>query len=204
MNGERMLLRIGECLVGHACLRLPSDIRDERYQEWAAELPAILHDPEIRLAPRRALRMLCYAADTLRAAMVTPGRATRRPTALSALLVALTIAGSLSVAWSLWDTVRAPGQWVSYVHVAWAMLVTAWPASLLVRSSARTTGLILTSATLAGLLITIWNAAQAPGDWVDYSLPAVLFLMLMVWFLVRRWVRSGGGSAMRPGKVPAP
>ena len=203
MNGERMLLRVGECLVGHACLRLPREIRDERYQEWAAELPAILHDPEIRLAPARALRMLCYAADTLRAAMLAPGRATRRPT-LSALLVALTVAGSASVAWSLWDTVRAPGQWVSYVHVAWAMLITAWPASLYVRSSARTTGLILTTATLAGLLITIWNAAQAPGDWVDYSLAASLCLMLIFWYGVRRWVRSGGGSARRSGNVPAP
>jgi F-type H+-transporting ATPase subunit b len=75
MRAERQLLRIGEYLVGRACRRLPRDIREERYQEWAAELPAILHDPQIRLAPRRAVRMLAYAADTARGAPLTRARA---------------------------------------------------------------------------------------------------------------------------------
>jgi hypothetical protein len=52
MRGEGRLLRIGEFLVGLACRRLPRRIRDGRYQEWAAELPVILHDPEIRLGGR--------------------------------------------------------------------------------------------------------------------------------------------------------
>ena len=68
MRGERALLRLGESLVGRACRRLPGPTRDDRYREWAAELPAILHDPEPRLAPYRAVRMLAYAADTLRGA----------------------------------------------------------------------------------------------------------------------------------------
>ena len=50
MRGERQLLRIGEYVVGRACRRLPRDIREERYREWAAELPAILHDPQVRPA----------------------------------------------------------------------------------------------------------------------------------------------------------
>jgi hypothetical protein len=62
MRGEPALLRLGESLVRRACRRLPRTARDDRYREWAAELPAILHDPEIRLAPRRALRMLACGA----------------------------------------------------------------------------------------------------------------------------------------------
>ena len=41
MRGERQLLRIGEYLVRRACRPLPPDVREERYREWAAELPAI-------------------------------------------------------------------------------------------------------------------------------------------------------------------
>ena len=84
MRAERQLLRIGEYLVGRACQRLPQDIREERYREWAAELPAILHDPQIRLAPRRAVRMLAYAADTVRGATLTPARARRRTPRMTA------------------------------------------------------------------------------------------------------------------------
>jgi hypothetical protein len=58
MSGERLLLRAGEFLVSRACRRLPPDIREERYREWSAELPAILHDPQVRFAPRRAVRKL--------------------------------------------------------------------------------------------------------------------------------------------------
>ena len=73
MRAERALLRTGEYLVGRACRRLPPEIRDDRYREWAAELPAILHDPQIRLAPLRAVRML-LAADHLRGPPWLPGQ----------------------------------------------------------------------------------------------------------------------------------
>ena len=84
MRAEPALLRIGEYLVRRACHRLPPETRGERYREWAAELPAILHDREIRLAPYRAVRMLGYAADTLRGTARASGRAgvgLRRPRA---------------------------------------------------------------------------------------------------------------------------
>ena len=61
MRGERRLLRVGEYLIARACRHLPAGSRDERYREWAAELPAILADPEVRPAARRAARMLRYA-----------------------------------------------------------------------------------------------------------------------------------------------
>jgi hypothetical protein len=66
VTGERRLLRAGECLIRCACLLLPPGNRDERYREWAAELPEILHDPDVRLAPARAALMLAYAADQAR------------------------------------------------------------------------------------------------------------------------------------------
>lgn len=66
MRWERPLLRAGEYLVRRSCRYLPSPIRDERYREWTAELPAILNDPDTKPAVRRAVRMLCYAADTIR------------------------------------------------------------------------------------------------------------------------------------------
>jgi hypothetical protein len=144
MRAERALLRVGEYLVGRACRGLPPEIRDERYQEWAAELPAILHDPDIRLAPRRAVRMLGYAADTLRGTALTPGQSRRRPAALSTpLLGLLVIADLVVVAWGIGNTVRAPGYWLNYMDVTWSLLILAWPISKYVQSTVRTTLLIV-------------------------------------------------------------
>jgi hypothetical protein len=44
MKGEHGLLRLGEYLIGRACCRLPAGAREDRLQEWTAELPAILHE----------------------------------------------------------------------------------------------------------------------------------------------------------------
>jgi hypothetical protein len=54
--------RLAGHLIRRACRRLPEDIRDERYREWTAELPAIFHDPDIRIRPHRSARALRYAA----------------------------------------------------------------------------------------------------------------------------------------------
>ena len=74
MKGERGLLRAGEFLVARATRRLPARVRDERYREWAAELPAILRDPSLGPPWRRAARMLGYALDTIRATALRPGQ----------------------------------------------------------------------------------------------------------------------------------
>lgn len=66
MRGERYALRAGEHLVSWACRRLPARIRQEQYQEWLAELPVILRDRDTGPAPMRVIRMLAFAADTLR------------------------------------------------------------------------------------------------------------------------------------------
>ncbi len=74
MKGDRGLLRTGEFLVARAARRLPARVRDERYREWAAELPAILRDPSLGPPWRRAALMLGYALGTIRAAALRPGQ----------------------------------------------------------------------------------------------------------------------------------
>jgi hypothetical protein len=201
MRGERQLLRIGEYVVGRACRRLPRDIGEERYREWAAELPAILHDPQVRLAPRRAVHMLAYAADTLRGTTMAPGRARRLPPGLTALFYLLLAGGLAAVAWDTWAIVRAPGHGLNYVQLTWAFLLVAYPVSVLARSAAHMiTLIILSSSTLAGVAVNLWNAAQAPGDWVNYFVAALLLLpLLAVWLLIRR-IHTRPGPDTAPGK----
>ena len=74
MRGERGLLRAGEFLVACAARWLPARVRDERYREWAAELPAILGDPGLGPPWRRAAAMAGYALGTVRAAALTAGQ----------------------------------------------------------------------------------------------------------------------------------
>lgn len=62
MTGSVVVGRLAGYLIRRACRRLPEDICDERYREWAAELAAILDDPDIRLPPVRAARALGFAA----------------------------------------------------------------------------------------------------------------------------------------------
>jgi DivIVA domain-containing protein len=93
MRGERRLLRIGEYLIARACRYLPAEARDERYREWVAELPAILRDPGVRPAARRAARMLRYASGTIRGTALTPGSARRVMAHMTGAAVSFIIAG---------------------------------------------------------------------------------------------------------------
>jgi DivIVA domain-containing protein len=99
MRGERRLLRIGEYLVTLACRRLPPETRDERCREWAAELPAILRDPDTRLATRRAARMLRYAAGTIRGTALAPGDARRLMARLASITAEYLVAGLVVYLW---------------------------------------------------------------------------------------------------------
>jgi DivIVA domain-containing protein len=96
MRGERRLLRIGEYLIARACAHLPAGAREERYREWVAELPAILHDPGVRPAARRAARMLGYASGTIRGTALAPGTARRVLAPIARVAVTL-IAGGVAV-----------------------------------------------------------------------------------------------------------
>jgi hypothetical protein len=109
MRGERRLLRIGEYLIARACRHLPAEARDERYREWVAELPAILRDPGVRPAARRAARMLRYASGTIRGTALTPGSA-RRVMAHTAGAVAPFITTGL--VFYLLGRVKTPQEWI--------------------------------------------------------------------------------------------
>ncbi len=190
MRAERQLLRLGEYLVGRACQRLPKDIREERYREWAAELPAILRDPQIQLAPRRAVRMLGYAADTFRGTTLTHVMAGRQAAAVTAAFRVLLLAGLALVTWGIWNIVRTPDDPLNYLRLGWSLLLVANPISTLLRSATRVTTLIAAGGTVAGVAVFLWDAAQAPGDWVNYFAAASLVLLLLALLLARRWART--------------
>jgi hypothetical protein len=134
MKGERQLLRIGEYLISRACQRLPSEMRDERCREWTAELPAILRDPDVRLASHRAVRMLHYAIGTIRGAALAPGNGRRRLTVLMTALIGLFSINSLVLGVrSIWHAVNAPGDWVPYWGIASSILYLAVFSRILVR-----------------------------------------------------------------------
>ena len=134
--------------------------------------------------------MLAYAADTLRGAALTPGPARRRPARSWALL--FSTAGLTLLGWSIWGIVRAPEHGVYYAYLAWSLLLAAWPICQYARSTARMTGLLATSSCLAGAVVYSWNAALAPGDWVNYLAAAWFFLPVLLWL-----IRSGGAGAIR-------
>jgi hypothetical protein len=68
MTSRPLAQHIAEWLIGRASRHLPAAGRDERYQEWTAELPAILADPEVRPALLRSARALRFAVGTIRTA----------------------------------------------------------------------------------------------------------------------------------------
>ena len=201
MRGERQLLRLGEYLVRRACRQLPPDVREERYEEWAAELPAILHDPQIRLAPRRAMRMLAYAADTLRGTALAPGGTRGRiPRMFAALDRLFPVAGLVVVALEIWAIVQAPGDALNYLWLAWTLLFVAYLIRKRVHSAGRVTALLGIGALLALAAVFLVQAAQAPGDWVNYVMAALVLLPLLVvlplaWWLRRLQARTGGRHA---------
>jgi hypothetical protein len=183
MRGERQLLRLGEYLVGRASRQLPRKARDERYREWAAELPVILRDPQVRFAPRRAIRMLAYAADTCRGTTLTYVRARLRR--LPLILRLLLIVELPMVALGISNIAQAPGLPLNYLQLAWFLLIAAYPVGMIMRCSARVSMLTVVSGFLAGVAFWLWSAVQDRGDWVDYMCAASLVLAWPVSFWLR-------------------
>jgi len=117
MRGERRLLRIGEYLIARACRHLPAGARDERYREWVAELPAILRDPGVRPAARRAARMLRYASGTIRGTALTPGSARRVMAHTAGAAAPFIITGLVAY---LWGWTKTPQEWI-YLGIGWLL-----------------------------------------------------------------------------------
>jgi hypothetical protein len=62
MSAAALLQRLAERRIRRACGRLPEDMREECYREWAAELAAILGDGGGSRGFVRAVRALNYSA----------------------------------------------------------------------------------------------------------------------------------------------
>jgi DivIVA domain-containing protein len=123
VRGERSLLRIGGSLIGLASRLLPGGIRDERRREWTAELPAILEDPDTRLAAHRAARMLGYAAGAVWGSALKAGGARGRLTAVMAVVVGLFTAEVVTLAVrGILGAAKAPGDWVHYCLIVGGIL----------------------------------------------------------------------------------
>ena len=153
---------------GPAC-RLPREVREERCREWAAELPAILHDPQVRFAPRRAVRMLGYAADTLRGTAMTPGRT---PGVIARSRQALPVPGHRprgGCREHLGHRAGAGG-WTWDLGLIASLLFAAYFICRLAHAPERMTTLILFSTAMAFQVDSVWAIARAPGDWVNYFL----------------------------------
>jgi hypothetical protein len=111
--------RLAELLIRRASRRLPAEIGAEHYREWAAELPAILNDPDIRYAPQRAARALRYAAGTgasTRSLLRDQGQAVRprlpRAAVLAAAAAVIWVAASV-----VSDAYPLNGPW-NYLYIA--------------------------------------------------------------------------------------
>jgi hypothetical protein len=194
MRGEGQLLRFGEYLLGRAGQGLPKNIRAERYREWTAELPAILHDPQVRFAPFRALRMLAYAADIFGTTNFTPARDRRQVRGATVVLSLFLIAGVANLSWLVWAMMRTPDHGPNYATLAWALAILAYPITGFLRGSLAASTIFLTSMSgLFGAVVCLWNVVLAPGDWVNYGAAVLLLLLgtsgLFIWRVGDRWSR---------------
>ena len=94
---------------------------------------------------------------------------------------------------------------LNYLRLAWSLLLVAFPISMLLHYAMRVTTLIVISSTVAGVVVTLWDAAQAPGDWAHYFVAATLVLLLLalllVWWFASRPAR--GAHAGSPGSQRA-
>jgi DivIVA domain-containing protein len=170
MRGERRLLRIGEYLIGHACRFLPAEMRDERRREWTAELPAILRDPDTRLAAHRAARMLRYAAGAAWGTARTSGSARGRLTVVIVTVVVLFTADILLLL--VIDTssaVKTPGDWVHYYGITAGIIYLAGFGGVLAHRIRRTDAL------MEGVrdAVLVWGDVTIPGPLLSRLLRAV-------------------------------
>jgi len=96
--------------------------------------------------------------------------------------------------------VQAPEDGLNYLWLAWSLLFVAYLIRKHVHSAGRVTALLGIGAPLALAAVFLVQAAQAPGDWVNYFMAALVLLPLLVvlplaWWLRRLQARTGGRHA---------
>jgi hypothetical protein len=110
--------------------------------------------------------------------------------------VLIPVAGLAVVALEIWAIVQAPGDELNYLRLAWGLLIVAYHLRRRVHCAGRVTTLLGISATLAAEAVFLGSAAQAPGDWVNYFLAALVLAGLpLAWWLRRLHARTGGRHA---------
>jgi hypothetical protein len=149
-------------------------MREERYREWAAELPAILHDPDTRSAVRRAARMLRYAAGTIRGTALAPSNARGRLTA--AMAVVLTVVAAVFtvsivavMVTNVMSAAKAPGDWVPYFWITASGINLSWLGGTLARRIRRADGPMAA----VGNAVLDYGAWMIPGWLLSWLLRAV-------------------------------
>jgi len=89
---------------------------------------------------------------------------------------------------------------LNYLRLVWGLLFVAYLIRKRVRAAGRMTALLGTSAILGAWAVLLGGAAQAPGDWVNYFLAALVLLPLLAglplaWWHRRLRARTGGHNA---------
>jgi hypothetical protein len=164
--------RAARFFIGLACRQLPRKVRQERYREWTAELPAIAADSSVRSSFRRAVRIVHFAAGTYRSA-VPPGKLRKQ------LILALVILEV--VAWDSWR-LATHFSWWSF-PVGLAVTGVLWGCSSLGGMSEWRRGLLAALALIgigaAVIFVAGWEGQFIMSNGVSlalfFSLGGVLF-----------------------------
>ena len=140
---EDRLQRRAESILARACRHLPDEVREERIKEWGAEIPAVLHESEVRPAWRRGARTAWFVLGvvwTSRAERVAdPTESAQSQLSLTEIASAValaasalsTISGSMTSLSAVVDKMAAPVLPPTVWHVKVILMVcwlraTAW------------------------------------------------------------------------------
>jgi hypothetical protein len=198
LTGNRVQ-RLAESLIRLSCRRFPKDIRDERYREWTAELPAILDDPDIRFRVHRDVRALRFAAGHASPRLRQPGAG--KLLTVAVILVAVGIAAIASgrqLILLLWS--------ISMASLALVMLRKSVSKSALRIALHPTRGDPELRSWLSCLFAVVSLAALyayqfAPEQWLQGAglmvMAAAFAISLIPRLLARLWVRQNRDSNHR-------
>jgi hypothetical protein len=98
--------------------------------------------------------------------------------------------GLVSVIWTIVGIVGTLGDPLNYLRLAWAVLIVAYPLSMLMHPSLRVGTLLASGGALAGMAVFLWQGARAPADWANYFTAALFLLLLLAMGIASRWART--------------
>jgi hypothetical protein len=105
---------------------------------------------------------------------------------VTAVFWLLLVAGLTVASWDFKAIAGAPGDPLNYVRLASAVLLIAYPVTMLKRLALRLGTLVASGASLTGAAVSLWDAARAPADWAYYFSAALLVLLTLAMWIVSR------------------